>query len=311
MHHLAVMHQQLGNYFEAGICFKSHADRLGWSDKILRQEPTANLDEEPEWKRHVNLCESAMKAFLLGEAWEVSVRVCQELAKAYETQLFNLKALSAILEKQAQMWKFINGQDRVFHTCFLVCFRGNQFDDSVKNSNFIYRSGRRSKPESVRDFTERIKQKYPNAKIHNGAETIPKEYDNSNFDGGFIRITTLNPSSKDEMDGADFKWEKNQYVKAPLRLKKYYREMETDVYRYSEQKKVKREKGENEFRSLWVTDIFVIAEEQLPSKRRRIPVKSFKRIEYTPLQFGVLFLFFLWLLFFFVACFLFFVFCFF
>ena len=89
--------------FQSAICYKRHADRLGWSDAILKEEPSVGLDESPEWKRHVHLMEMAHRYFMLGESWEMGVAVCQELAKAYEEEVFDLKALSAILEKQKQV----------------------------------------------------------------------------------------------------------------------------------------------------------------------------------------------------------------
>ena len=232
IHHLAIMHQTLSNHIEAAICFKSHADRLGWSDRMLKEEPLVGLAGVVEWKRHVNLCELAHKHFMLGEAWEMGVSVCQELANAYQNEIFDLKALSSILEKQSHLWKLISNQDRVFHSSYLVRYYGKFLieNDEIDNKSFVYRSGNGKNPEPVRDFTDRIKKKYPNIRVINSAKDLSEE---EKKEENIIQITTLTASSLQELDGGEFKWDQEKYQKAPLRLRKYYRENETKVYFYT------------------------------------------------------------------------------
>ncbi|ETN99249.1 hypothetical protein RFI_38231 [Reticulomyxa filosa] len=280
VHKLALMHAQLGNHIESGRCYVQHASRLGWSDRILRGEPNNSLEEQSEWKRHVQLLDNAYQQFLIGEAWEMAVKVCQELCHVYETVLFDLKALSTQLEKQSQCWKFISQHDRVFHSHFLLSFRGD-FPDELRGSDFIYRSGRGKNPESVMDFTNRIKTKWKDAKIVNSSDRIPPENESPDFKEQFIRIAKLNPSSPEEIDGGDFKW-KN--TKAPLRMKQYYREMELNTFYFTYQDKRKKKKEGNEFRNLWITQVFVIAEETIPSIRRCVPVIKHVSKTFSPLQ---------------------------
>jgi len=306
IHHLALMHQSCSNHVEAGICFKSHGDRLGWSDRQLKKEPLVGLEATPEWKRHVSLLELAMKHFMLGEAWEMAVGVCQELAKAYQEEIFDLKALSSSLDKQSHLWKMIGGQDRVFHSVYLVRFIGDfkqltsaeqqqqqpqqssssssEKEDLTKedlsNNAFIYKSGNGKQTETVRDFTDRMKRKYPNVRVVNSADKVERKHD----DESVIQITTLTPSSMEELDGDTFKWDQAKYQKAPLRLRKYYRENETGVYFYTNAVQKKKHKKDNEFRSLWITKTFLVCEDSIPSMRRRIPVLSQKVKEYTPFQ---------------------------
>jgi len=280
IHHLATMHQSLGNHIEAAICFKSHGDRLGWSDTIkLAEEPLVGLSASFEWKRRVNLYELAHKHFMLGEHWEMGVAVCQELANAYQHQIFDLSALSSILEKESQLWKLIANHDRVFHSCYLVKFKN--VSDELHNVSFVYRSGNGKTPETVRDFTDRIKKKYQGAKVVNSAAHI-STFDDEN--GPFIQITTLSTSSTEELNGDEFKWEQSIYKKAPLRMKKYYRENETATFFYTNAVQKKKNKKDNEFRSLWITKTFIVCEDSIPSTRRRVPVISEKIVEYTPFQ---------------------------
>ncbi len=50
-------------------------------------------------------------------------------------------------------------------------------------------------PEGVRDFTERIKAKYDKAKVVNSTDLISDEEKGD----AFIQITTLQPSSEEEL----------------------------------------------------------------------------------------------------------------
>lgn len=48
--------------------------------------------------------------------------------------------------------------------------------------------------------------------------------------------------------------------------------------------KKKKDKKDNDFRSLWITKTFIVCQDSIPSMRRRIPVISEKIVEYTPFQ---------------------------
>ena len=192
------MHKDLKNFYEAGFCFESYANRLQWSDEIVhRAEPIANLEEETETERHIKMLEKAIQYYKLGDAWEASIRVSKVLANAHETQTYNLQALSAVLTQQSQLWRMIDTAPRVFHHYFLVSFRGRGFDDSTEqgkeiiNNDFIFRSGNSKQLESVGDFTNRIKNKYPKAIIKNTTEPIPEQYSPEKFYAGNIYFVFL------------------------------------------------------------------------------------------------------------------------
>ena len=84
--------------------------------------------------------------------------------------------------------------------------------------------------------------------------------------------------------GGEWKWD--QIKNAPLCLKAYYRENELRVFHYSSmlKKKDKKKKNVNEFRNLWVTKTFVVAEHSIPSISRRVAVVNSKIITFTPLE---------------------------
>jgi len=277
-----LVQQSLKNYTEAGNCFLLYSDNLNWSDSVMKEFKT--LREETETKRRVYMYEIAAKMFLLGEAFEKSISVSKKLCDVFENYLFNLSKLADALMKQSNMWRMVANHDRVFLACYLVKFVGN-FPPELKNKSFVYRSGYESKMEPIRDFSDRIKKKWPDAKVKNSGNPIPEEFDDPAYEGQYIRITTLQNSSEEELRGNVDKWEEGQGANAPQRLVKYYRNNEINTFFYTYIHKDKKKKDQNEFRSIWVTKTFVqTTPEVVPSLRRRIPIGVETEVIITPLQ---------------------------
>jgi hypothetical protein len=57
----------------------------------------------------------------------------------------------------------IVAQDRIFRAFYRVKFLGAGFGADIRNKEFVYRSGNGANLESVKDFTDRIKKKFPEA----------------------------------------------------------------------------------------------------------------------------------------------------
>eukprot|EP00494_Astrolonche_serrata_P028107 UN28372 len=278
-----MMQKKFKNNVEAGNCFLQYADMLEWDSETMMKELGIELAQS-KTDRRISMYKKAVDLFLLGEAFEKAISVCQILATTYQDELFDIKQTADILQKQSGIWRMVGNIDRVFLSCYLVKYVGN-FPADIKNKQFVYRSGHESKLESIRDFTDRIKKKYPEAEVKNNGNPIPEDKKDPSFTGQFIRITTLQVSSQEEMNGQKDKWSSGKHKKAPLRLVKYYRMNEIDTFFYTYVHKDKKgKKGENEYRSLWSTKTFIIAAEEIPSLRRRIPVKKILSIDITPLQ---------------------------
>merc|ERR1712012_738095 len=115
-------------------------------------------------------------------------------------------------------------------------------------------------------FTERIKKKHPDATVVN-KPGIPDEMASPGYEGKYISITTLTYSSEDESLRKDWLWETDGEKRlAPLRIKKYWRHNETDWFTYDViSRKKKKQKGENEFKDLWLSRKFLRTPEKVPS----------------------------------------------
>jgi len=241
------------------------------------------LPEQTETERRVAMLDNAYKLFMRGLSWEKAIDITKKLIHVYEHVLFDLPKLADTLKNQEMLWRWVADQDRVFLSCYLVVYYG-KFDSSLNGKSFVYRSGVNSKLDNVRDFTDRIKSKFPDAIIKNTGNPVPEEYLDPSFDGQFIRITTLQCFTREELEGKPDIWSVGDRTRAPQRLVKYYRKNEIDTFFYTFMHKDKKKKEENEFRSIWVTKNFVSIPVSLPSTRRRIEVGAVTKLLITPLQ---------------------------
>lgn len=287
LYEMGLLQQDLKNHAEAGNCFEKYAELLDWSETELKAYKTnpdsKSLVAATETQRKIDMYSKARQMYMQGEMFEKSIEVTSKLTYVYEHVLYDLSKLADQLQKQSAQWRLVANHDRVFLSCYLVVYHGN-FPEDVKGKSFVYRSGVDSKLESIKDFTDRIKSKFPDATVKNGGNPCPDEVMAEDYEGQFIRVTTLQVSSQEELNGEDDVWGTGNRARAPLRLKKYYKNNHIDTFFYTYVHKDKKVKGENEFRSIWVTKTFVQAEDEIPSIRRRIPVKKLTEQLITPLQ---------------------------
>jgi len=284
---LAIMHYELGNWVESGMAYCKRTSTMGWdTTEPPEEKKRAGKRGEvimSEAKEHEGFLKKAMKCFDTGECFEKSIRVSQELAKVYETKLFKPLEIANLLKRQATLWECIATKDRVFLSVYLVHFVGD-FDKVVAGNKFVYRAGTKGKPEGVMQFTNRIKAKFPEAEVVNKT-AIPDRVNNPDYSGQYISITTLTYASQEESEGKPWRWEK---LDAPLRIKKYYRQNETDVFTYDDiYRKEKKQKGENEFKGVWLNRVFVFTKHEVPWLQRRQLVTKITKLEYSPLEVAI------------------------
>jgi len=284
---LAKMHSELGNWVEAGMAYVKRCETMGWDISEVKEITNiAGKRKEvisSEAKRHMGFLTKAMKCFDNGECFEKSIRVSQELAHVHEKFLFNPKEIANLLKRQATLWTAIATNDRVFLSVYVVHFVGN-FDKVIQGEKFVYRAGVKGKPEGVMQFTNRIKKKYPEAEVAN-KPAIPDRVNKDDYEGQYISITTLQYSSEEESKGEPWVWENRD---APLRIKKYYRKNETNVFTYDmPYRKEKKQKGENEFKGVWLNRVFLFTEHPVPWLQRRQRVVQETKREYTPLEVAI------------------------
>ncbi|KAK4511533.1 uncharacterized protein ATC70_012748 [Mucor velutinosus] len=294
VHQLVQLHLDSRNFIEAALTLRFHADLLQWdpSDKLSDIADLA-LPVQSSFSRKEGLYMKMITYLDQGNAWEICVQLCKELAYEYENTLYDYVKLSEILQRQATFAENIVKKERCFTEYFRVGFYGRGFPASNRNRQYIYRG---LEWEKMSSFVERMQNRHPNAqllpsKISNSMSITDdqlKELDSA-LDGQYLQITPVTPIP----DTDDIPCLSNP--NAPDSIKKYY--AFNNVSKFSFSKPVTREAtdkssggGENDkqpesdFLNLWTEKFDFECEDKFPTIVRRSKIVSSQTSVISPIE---------------------------
>jgi hypothetical protein len=275
----------------------TYQQSLNWSNRQL-ESSGQDFPAQTETQRKIDALNKAIKAFDQAKQYELSIRVYQVMSEAYESKLYDYTAMTKCLRAQADYFTKIINEDRLFPAYYRVATYGPGFPAEIRGQEFVYRSG---DGENVRDFTARMKEKYPDAKCVNSSELPPawllmddkdaKKADEYDAKLQYVQITTLACSSDAELLGQPSKF--SQVENVPSRVMKYHQNHNIRVFSFTrvskEHKEAPTSKKDkpNEFRDLWIAKTFVVTAEALPSLQRRMRVVERKDMLLSPIETAV------------------------
>ncbi|GAB5361492.1 hypothetical protein AAMO2058_000717900 [Amorphochlora amoebiformis] len=282
--YLVDLHAELKNYQEAGIVQLLEVDMLRWSEDIV--EARGDFPREAERDRKERLYQNANSFFTSGQDWERAIAMCEKLEKYYRHDVCDYHRLADVLKQEAQLFSKIVDSPRFFSSYYRVLFKGD-FADEDDGSEYVYRGGRM---EKVMNFSQRIKRKYPSAKMIMRWDPKPKELEESKQ---LIAIVTLKLPSWDVI--VDKRLASAEEVKAYAKLSgnprvkeqvlEYFHNNRRSVFLYEKpEQKAKEKKPANEFKDLWVRQHFLSVDTPFPTVRRRIKVCSRREFMLTPIE---------------------------
>ncbi|KAF1800044.1 hypothetical protein FB192DRAFT_1143520 [Mucor lusitanicus] len=293
VHQLVQLHLDSRNFIEAALTLRFHADLLQWdpSDK-LSDIPDLSLPVQSSFARKEGLYMKMITYLDQGNAWEICVQLCKELAYEYENTLYDYVKLSDILQRQATFAENIVKKERCFTEYFRVGFYGRGFPASNRNRQYIYRG---LEWEKMSSFVERMQNRHPNAqllpsKISNSMSITDdqlKELDSA-LDGQYLQITPVTPIP----DTDDIPCLSNP--NAPDSIKKYY--AFNNVSKFSFSKPVTRESTdktggdndkqapESDFLNLWTEKCDFECEDKFPTIVRRSKIVSSQTSVISPIE---------------------------
>jgi dedicator of cytokinesis protein 3 len=246
---------------------------------------------QAERERKIFLLQRARDAFDNAQYWDYSVQICKQLTSAYETQFYDIDSLIKTQNLISSYWQRILTTDRLFGAYYRVAFFGAGFLD-VEHKELIYRSGRGVGLESIMEFTNRIKAKYPGAIVVNTSDAPPKKYTNQlpgtqDKDTQYIQVTTLRCSSGEELMGQPSKFEQTPLSPSML---KYHEQNNVHLFCYTRKdttnanrQRLQRE-VENEYQNIWIEKIFLITSFTMPSHIRIARVEDTQSVVIGPLE---------------------------
>ncbi|KAG1146695.1 hypothetical protein G6F37_005363 [Rhizopus arrhizus] len=293
VHQLVELHLDSNNFIEAALTLRFHADLLHWdpADK-LPEVPELSLPAQSSFSRKETLYMKMITYLERGNAWEICVELCKELAYEYESNVYDYAKLSEILQRQATLVENVVKKDRCFTEYFRVGFYGRGFPPGSRNQQYIYRG---LEWEKMSSFVERMQNRHPNAqllpsKLSNAdilQEDQLKELESS-LDGQYLQITPVVPIP----DTDSIACLSNPH--APESIKKYYSFNSVSKFSFSRPivketvKSDEEKQPESDFLNLWTEKIDFVCEDRFPTIVRRSRVVSVQSKEVSPIENAVM-----------------------
>ena len=116
------LHLAAGDYVEAALTLKLHADQLEWSPRVLHAD--LRFPAQSEWRRKEQLLDQVVTYLDRGRGWELGIPLLKELAQQYETQVLDYGKLSETLRTMARFYDQMMTEMRPEPEYFRVGFFG-------------------------------------------------------------------------------------------------------------------------------------------------------------------------------------------
>lgn len=283
-HSLSKEMERLDLPTEAANAVLLHFNLLEWNKDVLESidivEEGIVFHSEPSWQRKRALCEMCIALFENGQAFESCIELLEELANFYKFIIPDYVALSKTLERQVTYYQYITSVERYFPTMFRVGYYGLGFTNTaIRNKEFIYRG---QALESIIDFSNRIKKKYPNCEILAPKVNASQEEHMSVFKQ-FIQISKVTSASIEESNGEHAP----DLTKLPPYIRVNIMNNKVCCFFYQRPFRKRAVKSANEFLDLWVEKRFLITAGNFPSYTRRAEVSSVAIVIFNPIEMAI------------------------
>lgn len=266
---LVNLHLENHNYVEAALTLKLHADLHSWDmDSFVEPIPELDLPRQSHFARKETLFMLILDYLGKGQAWEISIDVCRELAQQYEYVSVNYVRLAEVLHHQAKLYQKIATEERSFPAYFRVAYYGQEWPPALQNKMFVYRG---QDWEKFAAFCDRLHAKHPKATLIKSAAVPDEEVRMS--EGQFLQVTAVQPEpdrSKDIFTNAE----------VPPTVRAFYENSGTDLFSFVRP----FQKAGAASTEQWVEKTYLRCEDAFPTVLRRSEVAEVYVVEISPLE---------------------------
>ncbi|KAL5021107.1 hypothetical protein ScPMuIL_000262, partial [Solemya velum] len=269
LHKLCDLHLECDNYTEAAYTLMLYVDLLQWSDDVLPVMLKSNKYPDAQTNRELKeqLYYDIISYFDKGKMWEVGIKLCKELAKLYEDELFDYERLSTILKRQADMYDCIMKEMRPDPEYFRVGYYGKDFPSFLQNKVFIFRG---KEYERLSDFSARMQTLFPNAEL---LKTLGEpSLDVKNSKKQYLQINAVTPVLELQ----------EKFLNKPVseKILKYYAVNEVQKFIYSR----RLEESGNDVASMWLERTTLETVNPFPGILCWFPVQNIEKVNVSPLE---------------------------
>lgn len=266
---LVNLHLENQNYVEAALTLKLHADLHSWDmDSFVEPFGELDLPRQSHFARKETLYMLILDYLGKGQAWEISVDICRELAQQYEFRSVNYVRLGEVLHHQAKLYQRIATEERAFPSYFRVAYYGQEWPPSLRDRMFVYRG---QDWEKFGAFCDRLHAKHPQATLIKSAAVPDEEVRLA--EGRFLQVTAVQPEP-------DRTKEIFTNPEVPPNVRTYHEKCGTDLFSF-ERPLGKADAGQAE---QWVEKTYLRCEDAFPTVLRRSEIAEVYVVEISPLE---------------------------
>jgi dedicator of cytokinesis protein 3 len=285
-HNLSKEMAKLENYVEAANAILLHYNLLSWTNDLVDEVDLGDdhipLPNEESWVRKKTLLELAISLFEQGGVWEGCISLLDEMAVVYKTKKHDYKALVSVLDRQADFYGLIasSASDRCFPTMFRVGYYGQGYkNDAIRNKEVIYRG---APLESIMDFSNRVKQKYPQSEVL-PPKVNPTPEDHFQSPKQYLQISKVTSAPIGEALGLPFP----DTSKLPVYIRDYMTNFNVKWFYYQRPFRKRAVKSANEFLDLWVEKKYLETSVSFPTYNRRAEVSRIVIVILNPIEMAI------------------------
>lgn len=184
VHQLADVLTAAGNFTEAGLALKKHAELYDWNNfEIVDAEKELSLPSQTMAERKEELYKKMIERFEQGQSWGSALVCYEELAAYYREHIFHFGKLGKTQARIGACYEEIAKPERLLSKFFHVALGGFGFSDMQKKDDI-----HQSKPgEDFGPFSDRLKEMFPDARM---VDDISGYED---VEGKYFQIRPANP----------------------------------------------------------------------------------------------------------------------
>ena len=162
VHQLADVLAAAGNFTEAGLAIKKHAELYDWNDsEIVEAEKELALPTQTMAERKEELYKKMIERFEQGHSWALALVCYEELAAYYREHIFHFGKLGKTQVRIGACYEEIAKPERLLTKFFHVALGGFGYSNLQKKDGIHH-----GKPgEDFGPFSDRLKEMYPDARM--------------------------------------------------------------------------------------------------------------------------------------------------
>ncbi|RDW75786.1 hypothetical protein BP5796_06607 [Coleophoma crateriformis] len=184
VHQLAQLQADTGNFTEAGLALRLHADLYEWDPmKIVQPLAEPEFPAQSQFDRKERVYFDMIKYFEDGEAWSSALAAYKELQKQYEENIFDFPKLARTQRAIATIYETIAKSDKLLPKYFRVVYKGMGFPPGLRDKEFIFQG---LPDERTSAFTDRMQEQHPSAQLVSSGDI-------DDVEGQFLQISSITP----------------------------------------------------------------------------------------------------------------------